>query len=51
MKIKILVSAVKDLREARLFYEAQGEGVGDYFLDSLFSILIRWLSMLEPTLK
>ena len=28
MKIKILVSAVEDLREARIFYEAQGEGIG-----------------------
>ena len=37
MKIKILVSAVEDLHEARIFYEAQGEGVGDYFFDSLFS--------------
>ena len=37
MKIKILVSAVEDLREARTFYEAQGEGVGDYFFDTLFS--------------
>ena len=37
MKIKILVSAVEDLREAQIFYEVQGEGVGDYFFDSLFS--------------
>ena len=37
MKIKTLLSAVEDLREARIFYEAQGEGVGDYFFDSLFS--------------
>ncbi len=37
MSIKILISAVEDLADARLFYEAQGEGVGDYFFDTLFS--------------
>ena len=37
MKIKILSSAMTDLAEARDFYEKQGEGLGDYFFDSLFS--------------
>jgi plasmid stabilization system protein ParE len=37
MKIKILSAAVEDLYAARLFYEKQAEGVGDYFFDSLFS--------------
>jgi plasmid stabilization system protein ParE len=37
MKIKILSAAVEDLHTARLFYEKQAEGVGDYFFDSLFS--------------
>lgn len=37
MKIKILPSAVEDLYTGRLFYERQGEGLGDYFFDSLFS--------------
>ena len=37
MKLKILSSAVEDLFKARLFYERQGEGLGDYFFDSLFS--------------
>jgi len=37
MKIKILLSAVEDLHDARLFYEVQGEGIGDYFFDTLFS--------------
>lgn len=37
MRIKILSSAVDDLHAARLFYEIQAEGVGEYFLDSLFS--------------
>lgn len=37
MRIKILSSALEDLREGREFYEKQGEGLGDYFFDSLFS--------------
>jgi len=37
MKIEILFSAMEDLIEGRLFYEKQGEGLGDYFFDSLFS--------------
>ena len=37
MRIKILSSAVDDLHAGRLFYENQGEGLGAYFLDSLFA--------------
>lgn len=37
MRIKILSSAVDDLHTGRVFYEKQGEGVGEYFFDSLFS--------------
>ena len=37
MKIKLLYSALDDMTEGRLFYEKQGEGLGDYFFDSLFS--------------
>ncbi|MFO8072083.1 MAG: type II toxin-antitoxin system RelE/ParE family toxin [Polyangia bacterium] len=37
MKIEILSSAIEDLHSARLFYEKQGKGLGDYFFDSLFS--------------
>lgn len=37
MKIRILTSAFNDLAEARDFYERQGEGIGEYFLNSLFS--------------
>jgi plasmid stabilization system protein ParE len=37
MKIKLLSSALDDLSEGRLFYEKQGEGLGEYFFDSLFS--------------
>jgi plasmid stabilization system protein ParE len=37
MRIKVLSSAVQDLHAGRLFYEQQGEGLGAYFFDSLFS--------------
>lgn len=37
MKIKLLSSALEDLSEGRLFYEKQGEGLGEYFFDALFS--------------
>ncbi|TQV81529.1 type II toxin-antitoxin system RelE/ParE family toxin [Aliikangiella coralliicola] len=37
MKIKILSSAKRDLSEGFLFYEKQSSGLGEYFLDSLFS--------------
>ena len=37
MKIRILREAEQDLLDGFLFYEQQEEGVGEYFLDSLFS--------------
>jgi plasmid stabilization system protein ParE len=37
MRIKLLSSAIEDLYEGRLFYEKQGQGLGEYFFDSLFS--------------
>ena len=37
MKIRILTSARNDLADGRDFYDRQAKGVGDYFLDSLFS--------------
>ena len=37
MKLIILSSAVDDLRSGADFYEEQSEGLGSYFLDSLFS--------------
>ena len=37
MRIKILSSAVADLYDGRRFYQRQGDGVGEYFFDSLFS--------------
>ena len=37
MRIKILSSALDDLHAGRLFYEPQGEGLGEYFFDSLSS--------------
>ena len=35
MKIRILAAARQDLADGRDFYAMQGEGLGDYFLDSL----------------
>ncbi|MCF6209308.1 MAG: type II toxin-antitoxin system RelE/ParE family toxin [Gammaproteobacteria bacterium] len=37
MKIKILKSASQDLIDGYWFYEKQSEGIGTYFLDTLFS--------------
>ena len=37
MNLRILASARNDLADGRDFYERQGEGLGGYFLDSLFS--------------
>src|SRR5262245_46163289 len=37
MKLRVLPSAVQDLERGREFYARQGESLGDYFLDSLFS--------------
>ena len=37
MKVEILDEAERDLVEGFRFYEAQAAGLGDYFLDTLFS--------------
>ncbi|MEN6489294.1 MAG: hypothetical protein ABFD66_10530 [Smithella sp.] len=37
MKIKILTSASQDLIDGYRFYEKQSEGLGSYFLDTLYS--------------
>lgn len=37
MKLKILPSALDDLRRGWWFYERQQESLGNYFQDSLFS--------------
>ena len=37
MNLRILASAFDDLADGRDFYERQGEGLGGYFLDALFS--------------
>jgi len=37
MKIKIIESAINDLRIGYDFYERQGKGLGWYFWNSLFS--------------
>jgi plasmid stabilization system protein ParE len=37
MRLRILETAIEDLDRGRQFYERQGEGLGAYFLDSLFA--------------
>ena len=37
MRIKILSQAISDLENGFYFYEKQANGLGAYFLDSLFS--------------
>jgi len=37
VKIEILDEAEKDIAVAMSFYESQSEGLGKYFLDSIFS--------------
>lgn len=37
MRIRLLSIAVDDIDSGRRFYERQQAGLGDYFLDSLFS--------------
>lgn len=37
MKIQILPSALNDLENAQLFYNRQDPGLGEYFINSLFS--------------
>ncbi len=37
MKIQILEEAQQDLMDGFYFYENQSKGLGEYFLDSIFS--------------
>ena len=37
MKVRVLRSAIEDLAAGRRFYDAQADGVGAYFFDSIFS--------------
>lgn len=37
MKVQILDEAMQDLVDGARFYESQSPGLGDYFLDTLFS--------------
>ena len=37
MKLQVLPSATEDLEKGRDFYDQQGDGLGQYFLDSLFA--------------
>lgn len=37
MTVRVLTAALNDLATGREFYDKQGQGIGDYFFDSLFS--------------
>jgi hypothetical protein len=37
MRIKVLSTAEDDLEEGYHFYESQSDGLGTYFLDTLYS--------------
>ncbi len=37
MNLRVLTSAIDDISQGRKFYDLQGDGLGDYFFDSLFS--------------
>lgn len=37
MRVRISRSASEDLLNGHAFYERQQQGIGDYFLDSLFA--------------
>ena len=37
MKVKILLSGIKDIEGGKEFYDSQEKGVGDYFLETIFS--------------
>ena len=37
MRVRILTSTLNDLASGRIFYDQQGEGLGDYFFDSVFA--------------
>ena len=49
MNLRILPSALSDLREGWAFYEDQQIGLGEYFQDSLFQISIRCFFLPEFT--
>jgi hypothetical protein len=50
VKVEILDEAEQDLIDGCRFYEAQAAGLGDYFLDSLFSDIdsIRLFAGIHP---
>jgi hypothetical protein len=37
MKLRILPSAIEDISDGSRFYETQVEGLGSYFIESVFS--------------
>lgn len=39
MKVRVLESARKDLVDGFYFYEKQGDGIGTYFLESIYAAI------------
>lgn len=51
MKVRILEEAQEDLIDGYRFYEQQSDGLGDYFLDSLYSDIdsLEFYAGIHPT--
>jgi hypothetical protein len=47
MKIRLFTSAFNDLAGGRNFYERQGDGLGEFFLNSFFRTSIHWFFTVE----
>jgi hypothetical protein len=45
MKVRITGAAAQDLLDGHAFYERHQQGIGDYFLDSLYADLMPCSSM------
>ena len=51
MNLRILAAASRDLVKGNNFYERQEEGLGGYFLDTLYSAIDSWFCMLASIEK
>ena len=49
-KVKILRTALEDLKEGREFYNFQSPGIGEYFLDTLFTHF-GWICLIVVNIK
>ena len=51
MRIELLDSAEKDLIDGFEFYEHQSKGLGEYFIDSIFSDIERAFCSLNGSIE